>query len=490
LSLFGKCLNRNIFDHQTNQMPLSVNYLQVLKDIRFWILFFFLVRMYGITFPPLEIGHNWRQADMLSIARNFYEHDANPLYPVVDVAGEKSGIVGCEPPVLNYLVYLVSVVFGYDHWYGRLIVLITASIGTFFFYKLVRKYFDERAAFCATITLLVSYWFACSRKTIPDPFAVSLCIIALYYGLSYLETGKAWQLLIFFLLALPGCLEKAFAGSVLTVLAIPMLRPEYPWMRKIWLAASSAAIVLAFYAWFFIWVPHVNAIGGFPGHFFMGQSFESGLREMADSWQLIFKRFMDVPLKYIGFTAFVVSLAVMIWTRSWYVLAVFFLPFASYLIMLVKTGSSITFDTYYVTTVVPAMAFLVGCGLARIPNVKIAYVILLAIGVENIADQIYSFRIRQPYLALEELEPILDKLSTRSDAIAINSGIHNPTAMYMAHRRGWSEFSETLSDTTFVERIRQQGCKLVVVGRELYGDFDLPYARVYESKYYKIYKLE
>ena len=32
-----------------------------LKDIRFWIIFLFLLRLYGITNPPLEVGHNWRQ---------------------------------------------------------------------------------------------------------------------------------------------------------------------------------------------------------------------------------------------------------------------------------------------------------------------------------------------------------------------------------------------------------------------------------------------
>ena len=471
-------------------MTSSINATSVLRDIRFWILFFFLIRLYGITLPPLEVGHNWRQADVLSIARNFYEHDPNPLHPTVDVAGEKSGLVGCEPPVLNYLVYLVSVVFGYDHWYGRLIVLITTTIGTFFFYKLVRKYFEEQTAFFSTMVLLVSYWFACSRKTIPDPFAGALCIVASYYALNYLEAGKVWQLLIFFLLALVGCLEKALAGSMLTVLAIPMLRPEYPLARKIGLAVTSALIVVAFFVWFFIWVPQVNAMGDFEGHFFMGMTFDVGLQDIVSNRALMLKRFMDVPLKYVGFTAFVASLVVMIWKRSWYVLAVFLLPFVSYSVMLIKTGASITYDTYYFTTLVPAMAFLVGCGLARIPNVKIAYIILLVIGVESIADQIYSFRIRQPFLALEELEPILDHLSAPGDAIAINSGIHNPTAMYMAHRRGWSVFSETLSDTTFVRQIHQQGCKLVVVGRKLYGDFDLPYPKVYESEYYKIFKLE
>src|SRR5688500_14048264 len=119
------------------QMNSGQGLVVFLKDIRFWILLFFVVRLYGITLPPLELSHSWRQTDGLMIARNFCETDANILYPRIDSAGEKSGIVGSEFPLLNYLIYLVSAIFGYEHWYGRLIVLVCSSIGVFFFYKLI-----------------------------------------------------------------------------------------------------------------------------------------------------------------------------------------------------------------------------------------------------------------------------------------------------------------------------------------------------------------
>src|SRR6478736_3140318 len=122
-------------------MSFNERIILATKDIRFWIILFFLIRLYGITQPPLEIEQNWRQVDGLMIARNFYERSSNILYPAVDLAGEKSGIVGCEFPILNYLVYLVSLVFGYTHWYGRIIVLTVSSIGVFFFHRLIRKYF-------------------------------------------------------------------------------------------------------------------------------------------------------------------------------------------------------------------------------------------------------------------------------------------------------------------------------------------------------------
>src|SRR5258708_1308722 len=136
-----------------NYKLYTPGYLKDIKDIRFWILFFFLLRMYGITMPPLEVGHNWRQTDGLMIARNFYEH----------------------------------------------------------------------AAFNSSILLLVSLWFSYSRKNIPDAFAVSFCLVSLYFAFQYFESGKLLNLLLFFAFALFGCLAKISAATILTVLLIPVL---------------------------------------------------------------------------------------------------------------------------------------------------------------------------------------------------------------------------------------------------------------------------
>lgn len=462
----------------------------LLKDIRFWILFFFLLRMYGITNPPLEIGHNWRQADGLMIARNFYEHGANILYPTVDVAGEKSGIVGCEFPILNYLVYLVSLLFGYDHWYGRIIVLVFSSIGVLFFYKLIHKYFGESPAFNASIILLVSYWFACSRKNMPDAFAVSLALVSLYYALQFFEQGKFWQLTIFFILGLLACLSKVLAASILTVLLIPVLDPANTLQRKFLLSFFSLLILAGVYIWYFVWVPHLNNIHGFGDHFFMGMTFSDGIYAIGNDLRRVLKSFYDTALKYTGFAVFLFGLYLMIRKRRWLTLAVFALPFFSFMIMLIKTGASVAFDTYYVITVIPSMAFIAGSGLAQINNARIINIILIIVSVEGLAARIYDFRIRQPFTALRGLESIMDNISDRNDRIVVNAGIHNPTPMYLAHRRGWTVPNEYLNDSTFVNDIRDKGCRYALIGKKLYGDVDMRLPIVYEDEYFKIYEMK
>ena len=77
-------------------------------DIRFWLAFFFVIRLYGITNPPLETSDNWRQTATLMVTRNYVEQGLDLLHPRVDTAGEKSGIVGMELPLLNLFHFLAG----------------------------------------------------------------------------------------------------------------------------------------------------------------------------------------------------------------------------------------------------------------------------------------------------------------------------------------------------------------------------------------------
>jgi len=163
---------------------------QLFQDIRFWIGLFFLIRLIGITNPPLEEAHSWRQTTVTMVARNFLEIDNNIFYPRIDIAGDKTGITGMEFPILNYLIYLMAKIFGYQHWYGRLINLIVSSFGIWYFYKLIKKYFDKKAALYSGIILLSSLWFAYSRKIMPDTFSVSLILAGIYYGTNYLDSKQ------------------------------------------------------------------------------------------------------------------------------------------------------------------------------------------------------------------------------------------------------------------------------------------------------------
>ena len=82
------------------------------QRIEFWLIVFFLIRLVGITNPPIERGHNWRQSTGLMVARNYVDVDNNILYPRVDDNKGETGIIGMEFPLLNYFIYILSELLG------------------------------------------------------------------------------------------------------------------------------------------------------------------------------------------------------------------------------------------------------------------------------------------------------------------------------------------------------------------------------------------
>lgn len=196
--------------------------------IEFWIVLFFLIRLVGITNLPLEVGHNWRQITGLMVARNYLEVDANIAYPRVDDNCGQTGIIGMEFPSMNYIYFLIAKVFGYTHWYGRLINLLFSSLGVLFFYKLLCvSGIKERIAFFSTLFLSASIWFSFSRKMMPDTYCISLMFIALYYGERYVQEGKLPHIITYTLLCSLAILSKIPAGMYLICCLLLFLKNMY-----------------------------------------------------------------------------------------------------------------------------------------------------------------------------------------------------------------------------------------------------------------------
>jgi hypothetical protein len=465
--------------------------ITLLQDIRFWIIAFFLLHLSSITLPPLEPGSNWRQTDGLMVARNFYEVDSNIFYPRVDVGGDKTGIVGCEFPVLNYLIYLVSLVFGYESWYGRLINLIVSSFGVFFFFKLIRDHFSKPVAFNSAILVLVSIWFTYNRTNIPDTFGASLCLISLYYGIQYLESGGVYRLLLFLVFGWFGCMAKISSACLLTVLAIPFFSRSVLWSRRIWVSAASVIILGSVYAWYFVWVPHLTAQYGFEGHFFMGMSLSDGAQQILAYWKTTLKRFYDTAFKFIGFFVFLMGMYLVIRKKYWLHLLVFAIPFTAFLLVVIKSGYNFQLNPYYVIMFIPPMAFIAGTGLELLNKKLIVVIALVAVAAEGIGNQIHIFRIRQPYESLTSLEGELDKIGSRNDKIVINATCFgDPTPMYFAHRKGWSIATKEFNDPAFRDQFESMGFKYAVVVKKMYGDVQLDLPEVYSSEYFRIYKIQ
>jgi hypothetical protein len=446
--------------------------------------------MVGITNPPLEVAHNWRQTTGTMVTRNFQEESANILYPRIDFAGEKTGITGMEFPLLNYVDFMVSEVFGYQHWYGRLINLIVSSFGIWFFFRLLKRYFTPETAFNAAIVLLASIWFAYSRKIMPDTFASSLIIMGFYYASKYFEENqrKWWHLMLYAVLTLLGVLAKLPTGYLLILYALFIFNRQISIHLKIVFFIVSGVILAPIAWWYFSWVPYLVEKYQF-WHFFMGKPISIGAKELLENLGDGIKHFYDSALKFVGFGVFLVGLFFAFKKKNHLVLAILTLGFAAFLVIALKAGFTFTHHSYYIIPFVPIMALVTGYGLASFQNRALQIIFLTAIVLEGTLNQLHDFRLKEHELAFVKLEREMDQFSKRTDLIVVNT-IDNPTPIYFAHRKGWVASNDQLLDESYRKSLQQKGCKyIVILKRYLGGDLYLELPVVLQNENWVIYKL-
>lgn len=463
-----------------------IHFKALFSDIRTWIVLFFGVRLIGITNAPLEIGHSWRQALTNMMTRNLSQNGFDLLHPMIDMAGEKSGIIGSEFPFFNALVYLLDGSLGFEHWHGRLVNLLVSSLGIYFFYRLIQSLFHEKLAFHSTFLLLISIWFGFSRKIMPDTFSVSLMIMALYAAYTYLIKGKIWSLFGFFVLASLGILCKLPSLVLLSVFVVLPFLKEIQLSRKIGIYLCSSLAVLVSFSWYFVWVPALNAENGFP--LFFPRGFVEGIQLALPLWQGFLEKFyFDAFLSYMAFALFLVGIYFVIKRGNkllWLALGTYTLVF---LIFAIKTGIVFPTHSYYIIPFVPLMALVAGFTLDNISK-KWTIFLLLVVSVEAIANQQHDFFIKKSEKYKLTLAPALAKIAKSTEKIIIN-GSDSPQHIYFANRKGWTAESEQVIRPEFVDSLQKLGAQFLIWDKNASLSFTSEKPVVYETKDYRIYAL-
>jgi hypothetical protein len=461
----------------------------LIKDFRVWVLVYFLIRLIGVLNPPLEVAHNWRQVTVNMVARNYLEIDANLFYPRVDMAGEKTGITGMEFPLLNYLIFIVSKLFGFNHWYGRLINLIVSSIGTYYFYLIVKKQFSPELAFLSGVIFLNSIWFCYSRKIMPDTFSVSLAFIGLYYALEYLYIkNNILNLFLYGLFGMLGILSKIPAAVILTPLLIPIFDKLVGSKRKLFLITVSIIILIPVIAWYFYWVPYLVTEYGF-WHYYMGTSFSNGFHEIILHLDEFAKKFYFEALKFVGFFLFVLGIIFLIRKPVKKLSLVVIITTVIFMFFVIIAGRGFYHHSYYIIPYVPVMALVAAFALCNFKLKWIRNGLLVVVIVEGTLNQYHDFRIKKEDSYRLTLEKIADSISEPQDLIVIN-GDENPRDLYFTHRKGWTISNKELFNIDYLNELASKGCKYIFIDKKAseYQLPELPFVNVYEDKSYSIYK--
>ena len=433
----------------------------IYHSIYFWIGLLFFVRLIGITNPPLEKGHNWRQVTNLSVARNFAEVDDNILYPRVDDQGN-SGIIGMEFPLLSYMHYVVAKVFGFEAWYGRLINLFVSTLGLIAFYKCLLIYqVRDRLASYATVILGVSIWFSFSRKMMSDTFCISLFFIGLYFGLKFLLEKKTRNLILYCLFVSLAPLAK-IPAAVYFMLFIPLVFDRgYDLKDRIKVAAATVPAVLFTWVWYFRWNPHLSETYG--NWYNDGRALTQGFQEIINHIPEVLRNFYFFGFYgYILFALSLAGLALMIYHKQYKLLLPCFLVYFAFVPYMIKSGFVFYHHNYYIIPFVPVMALTAGYALSEIRSYTLALFLLIAGVTESIANQQHDLFIKSSEQYKLDLPALMEEKTDQNDLL-ITVGNGNPQLMYFAHRKGWNLYDHQLHDTTLLDSLHSAGAQFLLI---------------------------
>jgi 4-amino-4-deoxy-L-arabinose transferase-like glycosyltransferase len=401
---------------------------------------------------------SWRQSDVAAIARNFYEGGFRFAYPQIDWAGDATGYVGTEFPILPFFAAMCYKVAGIHEWIERSQAVIFFAVSLPFFFLLVREVFDNTAAAWATFF----FSFAplnvfTGRSFMPDAPSLSLAIIGLYFFLRWIREHEWAPLLVAAIVISLSILIKATS----IIVAVPLLYLAIagigdPGRREIKLVTIrdrrsrlqlllfAALAVLPSVAWY--WHAYQIAQRFYPYHLFGA----GGIRIENFSWYwAIARETMRSSLTPILAILALVGLFVALRLRRcstagrprskysalfhwWLVATVLFVIIAGY-------GNR---HRWYQLPFVPITAALAGAACAFLGSKISSRVVAITLSILVASSfGILSFLCVRPLYEssaaqLRDAGLELDKI-TAPDALIVAADTGDPTIFYYARRKGW-----------------------------------------------------
>lgn len=463
---------------------------QLFFDARFWIVLLFLLRLEGIDNPPVD-EHSYRQGLTLGVARNFLEIDWNIFQPRTMFCDSRPGYEVMEFPLYNYGVFLMWKVFGEHNWCFRLLGLIVASLGLWYFYKIAQRLTTRQAALASMVLLGTSITFIYARKAMPDVFSLFLTIIGVSFGWDYLEKGKKRHLILFMAALAGGLLSKIPSIVAVVFLAIPFLDPTVDLSRKIKLGVAGLVPLALMSGWYFVWIPWAEKAYHHGFYFRLGWS-EAWAQITSDEvWPYTKERFYPIALQSkLAYWFLLAGLGWMVYQKNYRLVGLLLLYSAIFFLFILQVGRTFSAHEYYIIPYVPIMALLAGYGLASLVQKPWLFLLLLGVSAgEAVWRKKSDFVLKWQEKRMLKLERIVDQtIPKHAKILVVNHPVHLPSMMYLAHRRGWAEGNlERALDTAWINGEATVGMDYIITDRTKVFQ-KLPYPMLFEDNEFRIFK--
>ena len=451
------------------------------------------VRLIFIDQPYVD-HWSWRQSDVAAIARNFYDGGFRFAYPQIDWAGNATGYVGTEFPILPFVAATCYKFAGIYEWIGRSQAVIFFAVSLPFFFLLVREIFGSTAAVWATFFFsFTPLNIFAGRSFMPDVPSLSLAIIGLYFFLRWTHDQKWTPFFVAAIAISLSILIKVTSIVIAAPLAYVLVAAVCDRRRNkvkppgrsgdgpslnfgahrapLQLIAFAVIALLPSAAWY--WHAHQIAQRFYPHHFFGA----GGVRIEGLQWYSNIARQTAIS-SLTPILAIMALIGLFVAPRGKY--GRFFDWWLAAMVLFVVALGYGNRHRWYQLPLVPIAAAFAGAACAffgskiSFRRAAIALSILLT-GSFAILSFVYvrplyessAAQLRNAGLALNKMTP--------SDALIIAADMGDPTIFYYAQRKGWHFLEEdgiyqgTPSDSqqaiVNLEKLRRRGATHAVFTR-------------------------
>lgn len=183
----------------------------------------FLLNFYSETlfYRPTSL-HLWRQADCLSITKNYFEEGMHFLSPKIHSLRAPQGMAVSELPLINYTVALLWKIFGEHEFIYKLLDYFIFLLAIFVLFNTLIRHFlpGVYALFLVSVLLTSPLLVYYSLNFLSDVPALSFAIISFSLLFSFSRTKKLTSFYFSLLTATLAVLLKASALMPMVLLTV------------------------------------------------------------------------------------------------------------------------------------------------------------------------------------------------------------------------------------------------------------------------------
>lgn len=335
-----------------------------------WIIIF----VTGLCVRSTDISHSvdtesWREADVSTIARNFYNNGTNIFHPQIAWDGAGPGYTESEFPLYPYSIALLYKIFGIWEPAGRVISFLFSLASLLVFFRISRYLFTTAAALASSFFFSLSpILFVISNSIQPESLMFFFYLSSAYCFMKWLDVPSRkyfWLTILFTALAL---LCKITAINIgIFFIAIILIKKDWRYFLKRDIIVIGLLSILPSIIWYFychrFYIIYGNSMGVSNEYAWIGWDFFTNRH--------FIRGIVEIELIYVWTFAgpFVLFFALlftpMIKRQSTVIGLVWILSVAVFYIVAARTSAD-SWAYYYHIFSIPAFSILMGSSVIEI----------------------------------------------------------------------------------------------------------------------------